>query len=131
MNQVDDVRMPLTVDDLFFDIQNERTRRLQNARELVGNWRKPSDVLIRMNAAIRSFATVGVRRGSHNEVNGVCRESFECLQRISFDNLVNRVALTRCRYRLFFDSSPALPSRLLLPVQLSFGGRRTLHTASV
>lgn len=65
--------MPLAVNDLLFDVKNERPFISQNSLQFRGDGQKPFDILIRVDAAVGILSTVGIGGRRDNQINAVIR----------------------------------------------------------
>ena len=72
-----DIRVALSIDNPFLDVQYERSGRLQHSKELIGLWHEPFQVSVGMDATIGTSALVGVGRGREDQVNGAIGNFFE------------------------------------------------------
>ena len=69
--------MPLTVQCLLFDVQNEGPGRVQHSQKLFRAWQEPVNVVVWMNAAVSAVTGIRVRWAGYDQIDGV---SVECLQ---------------------------------------------------
>ena len=69
-DKLDDVRMPLTRNDPFLDVEYKRAILFQYAIELIAYRQEPVYVLVRFDTTIGVGAAIGIWRGGHDKING-------------------------------------------------------------
>ncbi len=82
-NQFQNKCVAFAIFRLFLDVQDESSRRLEDAEELFAARQKPFDVFFGRNTAIGVFAAVGIRRRGDNQIKRVVGKIRQDIQAIA------------------------------------------------